>query len=114
MCLLGGTRLSTLANGVIGFGLFGMAVIGAFMKPIGGFMQQLGNAGGEPVMQIGRFVSILMPSEVVWRRALAEMSEGINPIRALMLPASPPDQGVVLYVLFCAVVLSSLALLSFI
>jgi ABC-type transport system involved in multi-copper enzyme maturation permease subunit len=29
--LLGGTRLSTLANGVIGFGLFGLAFIGAFI-----------------------------------------------------------------------------------
>lgn len=111
--LLGGTRLSTLANGVIGFGLFGMAFIGAFIEQIGGFMQQFGNAGGETAAQIGRFVSILMPSEVLWRRALANMSEGMNPIRAMTLGASTPDEGVVWYALFYAAVLLGLAILSF-
>ncbi len=111
--LLGGTRLSTLANGVVGFALFGLAFIGAFVEQIGGFIQQFGNTGGETATQIGRAVSILMPSEVLWRRALADMSEGINPIRAMTVGASTPDQGVMLYALIYAAVLLGLAILSF-
>ena len=111
--LLGGTRLSTLANGVVGFTLFGLAFIGAFIEQIGGFIQQFGNTGGETATQIGRVVAVLMPTEALWRRALADMSEGMNPIRAMTLGASTPDRGVVLYALLFAAVLLGLAIFSF-
>jgi len=71
--IAGGTRLSTLANGVIGFGLFGMAFIGAFIEQIGGVMQQFGNSGGETAANIGKIVALVMPSETLWRRAVADM-----------------------------------------
>ncbi len=111
--LLGGTRLSTLANGVVGFMLFGLAFIGAFIEQIGGFIQQFGNTGGETATQIGRAVAFIMPSEALWRRALADMSEGMNPIRAMTLGASTPDRGVVLYALLFAAALLGLAIVSF-
>jgi ABC-type transport system involved in multi-copper enzyme maturation permease subunit len=112
--LLGGTRLSTLANGVIGFGLFGLAFIGAFVEQIGGVMRQVGSAGGETAATIGHIVAILMPSEVLWRRAVADMAVGqVNPIRMMTLGSSTPDQGVVWYALFYAVVILGLAILSF-
>lgn len=112
--LLGGTRLSTLANGVIGFGLFGMAFIGAFIEQIGGVMQQFGNTGGETAAAIGKIVAVLMPSEVLWRRAVADMAEGtINPVKMMTLGSSTPDQGVVWYALIYAAILLSLAILSF-
>jgi ABC-type transport system involved in multi-copper enzyme maturation permease subunit len=112
--LLGGTRLSTLANGVVGFGLFGLAFIGAFVEQIGGVMRQFGSAGGETAATIGHIVAILMPSEVLWRRAVADMAVGqVNPIRMMTLGSSTPDQGVVGYALFYAAVLLGLAILSF-
>jgi len=112
--LLGGTRLSTLANGVIGFGLFGMAFIGAFIEQIGGVMQQFGNAGGETAANIGKIVALVMPSEVLWRRAVADMAEGlVNPVKMMTLGSSTPDQGVVWYALLYAAVLLGLAILSF-
>ncbi len=112
--LLGGTRLSTLANGVVGFGLFGLAFIGAFIEQIGGVMQQLGSAGGETATKIAHVVAILMPSETLWRRAVADMAVGqVNPIRMMTLGSSAPDPGVVWYALFYAAVLLGLAILSF-
>lgn len=112
--LLGGTRLSTLANGVIGFGLFGLAFIGAFIEQIGGVMQQFGNAGGETAATIGKIVALVMPSEVLWRRAVADMAEGlVNPVKMMTLGSSTPDQGVVAYALLYAAVLLGLAILSF-
>jgi ABC-type transport system involved in multi-copper enzyme maturation permease subunit len=111
--LLGGTRLSTLANGVVGFGLFGMAFIGAFIEQIGGVMQQFGS-GGETAATIGKIVALVMPSEVLWRRAVADMAEGtVNPIKLMTLGSSTPDRGVVLYALLFAAVLLWLAIVSF-
>lgn len=111
--LLGGTRLSTLANGVVGFGLFGLAFVGAFVEQIGGIMQQLGNVGGETATRIGHVVALLMPSETLWRRALADMSEGMNPIKLMTFGASTPDRGVVPYALIYAAALLLLAAVSF-
>ena len=112
--LLGGTRLSTLANGVICFGLFGLAFIGAFVEQIGGVMQQLGNSGGETAANIGKIVALIMPSETLWRRAVADMAEGlVNPVKMMTLGSSTPDQGVVGYALLYAAVLLGLAILSF-
>jgi Cu-processing system permease protein len=111
--LLGGTRLSTLANGVLGFGLFGLAFIGAFVSQIGGIMEQLGNTGAETAIQIGKVASLIMPSEVLWRRALSDMAEGMNPIKMMTFGASVPDPGVVGYALFYAAVLLLLAVVSF-
>lgn len=112
--LLGGTRLSTLANGVICFGLFGLAFIGAFVEQIGGVMQQFGNTGGETAANIGKVVALVMPSETLWRRAVADMAEGlVNPVKMMTLGSSTPDQGVVGYALLYAAVLLGLAILSF-
>ncbi len=111
--LLGGTRLSTLANGVLGFGLFGLAFIGAFVSQIGGIMQQLGSTGAETAIKLGTLSSLIMPSEVLWRRALADMAEGMNPIKLMTFGASTPDRGVVWYALGYAAVLLLLAIASF-
>jgi hypothetical protein len=59
-------------------------------------------------------VAMLMPSEVLWRRAVADMAEGtINPVKMMTLGSSTPDQGVVWYALIYAAILLSLAILSF-
>ena len=110
---LGGTRLSTLANGVLGFGLFGLAFIGSFIEQIGGYAQQFGLSSSEAATQIGRITSLLMPSQAVWRRALADMAEGLNPIRAMTIGASTPDNGVIVYAIAYVGVLLFLAVGSF-
>ncbi len=110
---LGGTRLSTLANGVLGFGLFGLAFIGGFIEQIGGFAQQFGVSSSEAATQIGRLTSLIMPSEALWRRALSDMAEGLNPIRAMTIGASTPDNGVIVYAVVYVVVLLLIAVRSF-
>ena len=111
--LLGGTRLSTLANGVLGFGLFGLAFIGAFIEQIGGFIEQYGANGGTTAIQIGHLASLIMPSEVLWRRALADMAEGLNPIRMMTIGASTPDNSVIAYAIAYAALILLLAFFSF-
>ena len=59
--LFGGAFLSTLANGVLVFGLFGVAFVGGWIEQIGVMVQ---NA---TAVNIGIVTSLLMPSEALWR-----------------------------------------------
>jgi len=65
--LLWGTRLSTLANGVLSLGLFGLAFLG-------GWIEQIGALTHHPdAVRVGIVASLIMPSEALWRRAAFEM-----------------------------------------
>ena len=105
--LWGGTRLSTLANGVLGFGLFGLAFIGGFIEQIGGFINS------DTAVSIGHIASLIMPSDVLWRLALSQMAEGLNPFKLMFGGLSAPDPRVVIYALAFAVVILVLAMRSF-
>src|SRR5512139_586921 len=104
---LGGTRLSTLANGVLGFGLFIVAFIGGFIGAFGTLI------GSNAAIKIGDIVSLVMPSEMVWRAALSEMAEGINPLRYMLLGQGTPDATILIYSAVYAAVVLLLALVSF-
>ena len=56
-----GTRLSTLANGVLGFGLFGLAFIGGWMEQIGTVL------GNGTTRNVGIVASLVVPSESLWQ-----------------------------------------------
>ena len=60
-----GTRLSTLANGVVAFMLYGLAFIGGWVEQIGALFQN------ETAVDIGILASLLMPSEMLWKKALS-------------------------------------------
>ncbi len=105
--LLGGTRLSTLANGVLGFGLFIVAFIGGFIGAFGTLI------GSNSAIKIGDLVSLVMPGEMVWRAALSEMAEGINPLRYMLLGQGTPDATVLIYAVAYAAVVLLLAIVSF-
>ncbi|UCG26301.1 MAG: ABC transporter permease subunit [Chloroflexota bacterium] len=61
----GGTRLSTLANGAVAFMLFGIAFIGGWVEQIGAIMRN------ETAVDIGIVTSLIMPTEILWRKATA-------------------------------------------
>ncbi|MBX7220726.1 MAG: ABC transporter permease [Blastocatellia bacterium] len=89
--IAGGTRLSTLANGVMGFGLYGMAFIG-------GWMEQIGTIFGNTVTRnIGIVTSLLVPSESLWQLAAYNMQPPL--MRDINLtpfsPASVPSEKMV-------------------
>jgi ABC-type transport system involved in multi-copper enzyme maturation permease subunit len=65
--LLGGTRLSTLANGVLVFAAFGVAFIGGWIEQIGSFLNS------QAAVNVGIASSLLMPTEALWKRAAYEM-----------------------------------------
>ncbi|HEY3288509.1 MAG TPA: ABC transporter permease [Anaerolineae bacterium] len=100
LSILGGTRLSTLANGVTILGLFGLSFIGGWMEQIGGF---IGNNAAE---NFGVITSLLVPTEALWRLAAYYMQPPL--VRDLPITpfsvASVPSNGMVvwafLYVIF--------------
>lgn len=63
LALAGGTRLSTLANGVSVFGLYGLAFIGGWIEQIG---TMVGNVAAR---YIGIATSLFVPSESLWQLA---------------------------------------------
>ena len=67
LALAGGTRLSTLANGITVFGLYGLAFVGGWMEQIGTF------AGNATARYIGIGASLLVPSESLWQLASHHM-----------------------------------------
>jgi Cu-processing system permease protein len=104
LSILGGTRLSTLANGVVVFMLYGLAFIAGWVEQIGSFLRS------EAAVNIGILASLLMPSEAMWKRAaylmqppfLRDLGVAATPFGA----ASAPSSAMVVYT--CLYILSAL------
>jgi Cu-processing system permease protein len=98
LSILGGTRLSTLTNGVVVFMLYGLAFIAGWVEQIGSFMRS------EAAVNIGIVTSLAMPGEAMWKRAaylmqppfLRELGFEATPFGA----ASAPSSIMVAYTLF--------------
>ena len=69
--IAGGTRLSTVANGILGLGFYGMAFIGGIVEQIGGL------AGVPSARTIGIAVSLVSPPDALWRMAAYHMQPSI-------------------------------------
>ncbi len=108
--ILGGTSLSTLANGVLAFGLYGLAFVGGWIEQIGSLLQN------ETTVNIGILSSLLMPSEALWRRAAFEMQSSLTRDLGNITPFSPtsvPSETMILYAVAYVVVMLALALRRF-
>jgi len=84
---LGGSFLSTLANGVLAFGLFGVAFIGGWIEQFGSFMNN------QTAVNIGIISSLIIPSEALWKRAAHLMQSplvsmmGFSPFSSTSVPS---------------------------
>ncbi len=111
--LLGGAMLSTLANGVLVFGLYGIAFIGGWIEQIGSFFSD--QAAGKTAINIGIITSLIMPSEALWRRAAHELQSplvaalGISPCAS----GSYPSLIMIFYAVFYIAVAFALAVRQF-
>jgi Cu-processing system permease protein len=103
--LLGGASLSTLANGVLVFGLYGVAFIGGWIEQFGSYLNN------QAALNIGIISSLVIPSEAIWKRAAYEMQSplvgamGFSPFSA----ASAPSTVMVVYAILYTVVILALA-----
>jgi ABC-type transport system involved in multi-copper enzyme maturation permease subunit len=77
--IAGGVRLSTITNGIVAFGFYGVAFIAGWMEQI------LSLFGNSTARHVGTVVSLLSPADSMWRRAAYEM----QPITAVVFQAGP-------------------------
>ena len=102
--LLGGAVLSTLANGVLVFGLYGIAFIGGWIEQIGSFLSNA--SAGQTAVNIGVITSLIMPSEALWKRAAHEMQSalisalGFSPFSSSTYPSAIMLVYAILYAAF--------------
>lgn len=108
LSLLGGTRLSTLTNGVALFMLYGLSFIGAWVEQIGALLQS------HAAVNIGIVTSLIMPVEALWRRAAYLMQPPIfSAIPSPFSGTSPPSQAMVIYAAAYAALALALAMRQF-
>ena len=82
LSIAGGARLATVTNGILVFGLYGIAFIGGWVEQVGAL------AGNLPAQNVGTVASLLMPTEALWQRAAYYMQPTV--MRDLhMTPFSP-------------------------
>lgn len=99
LTLVGGAALSTLANGVFVFGMFGIAFIGGWIEQIGSILQN------QTAVNMGIVTSLILPSEALWKRAVFEMQSplasamGFSPFSASTVPSPLMMMYAVLYML---------------
>jgi ABC-type transport system involved in multi-copper enzyme maturation permease subunit len=95
---LGGAALSTLTNGVLVFGLFGIAFVGGWIEQIGSFIEN------QTAVNIGVISSLIMPSEALWKRLAFEMQSplastlgGVTPFSSATVPSDAMIVYAVIY-----------------
>jgi ABC-type transport system involved in multi-copper enzyme maturation permease subunit len=97
--LAGGSSLSTLANGVLVFGLYGIAFIGGWIEQFGSLLNN------QIAINIGIVCSLFFPSEALWKRAAHEMQSplvgamGFSPFSAGSVPSGLMVGYAILYTL---------------
>ena len=105
----GGSRLSTLANGVLAFGLYGIGFVGGWVEQFGAIGQK------HAAVNVGIVASLIFPSDALWRRAAYEMQSplvgaiGISPFSAI----NPPNAMMIAYAALYALVAVTLAVRAF-
>lgn len=109
LSLLGGTRLSTLTNGVALFMLYGVAFIGTWVEQIGSLLES------PAAVRVGIVTSLIMPVETLWRRVAYVLQPPIisrtnfSPFSAFSVPSS----AMVIYAGVYVLVVLLLAMRSF-
>lgn len=99
LSLLGGSILSTLANGVLVFGLYSIAFIGGWIEQFGTLLHN------QTAINIGVISSLILPSEAIWKRAAYEMQSpmvaalGFSPFVSNVVPSPLMMAYSVLYTL---------------
>jgi ABC-type transport system involved in multi-copper enzyme maturation permease subunit len=93
LSILGGTRLSTVTNGVVVFGLFGLAFIGSWVEQVGAHVNNIA------ARNVGTVASLIMPSESMWQLAAHYMQPPLMAELHLtpFSPASVPSTAMVVW-----------------
>lgn len=110
LSILGGTRLSTLANGALAFMLYATAFVGGWVEQIGALLRN------ETAVDLGIASSLIMPADVLWKKASIVFQPRVLDTMEFAGPfvvTSQPNDAVVVYAILYTLVLLLAALWSF-
>ncbi len=108
--IAGGTRLSTIANGVMTFMLFGLAFMGGLVEQVGALIRNTA------AVNVGIVSSLIMPADSLWKKATAyfQPSDVSNPFELGPFAAiTEPSTLMVVYAVVYLLALLAFALWSF-
>lgn len=110
LSLLAGTRIPTLANGIVLLMLYGITFIGSWVEQIGTVLQS------DTAVRLGGWANLILPVEILWRRAAYLMQPPVNVPGNFVSPFgafTEPGPQFVTYALAYTLVALLLALWSF-
>jgi len=81
--MLGTTKLPTLGNGVLAFGLYALSVMGGMIEQIGVML------GSTASVYIGVVTSLILPADAVYRRVVATVADRLQGTAPDMLVFNP-------------------------
>ena len=93
LSIAGGTRLATVTNGMLAFGLYGLAFIGGWVEQIGALTHNDG------ARNVGTIASLVMPTEALWQLAAHHMQPQLfaQMMATPFSPASVPSGAMVVW-----------------
>ncbi|MGE5618899.1 MAG: ABC transporter permease [Sphingomonadaceae bacterium] len=104
LSILGTTFLPTVANGVVVFGLYSVAMMSGFMEQLGSMIQN------EAMVNVGIGISLLVPSDTLAKLSASMLQEGYGYFERVgpFIVLSQPSGWVVVYALaYIAVLLAA-------
>jgi ABC-type transport system involved in multi-copper enzyme maturation permease subunit len=110
ICIAGGTRFSTVTNGIVAFAFYGLAFIGGWVEQIGAF------TSNEAARYIGTTISLVSPSDALWRLAARQLQPSVMSQLQQLSPfssLSAPSPAMVVWSVGFIVVVLLIALRSF-
>lgn len=101
LSVFGTTFIPTVANGVIVFGLYSVAMMSGFVEQLGAMLQN------QTMIGVGIVVSLIIPSDVMAKLSSSVLQEGATYIEraGLFIVLSEPSQWMVVYALLYMAVL---------
>jgi ABC-type transport system involved in multi-copper enzyme maturation permease subunit len=108
--ILGSTVMQTMANGVVVFMLYGGAMLGGLLETMGSIFSI------QALINIGVVTSLILPSDVIWRRASGLLQPDSNLRFDAPIPiavSQPPSNAMIIYAVAYIVALVGGAVLAF-
>lgn len=106
LSIAGGTRLSTLANGVMSFMMFAVAFLGGLIEQVGSLLQN------EAAVNIGIITSLIMPADALWKKALSYYQPQALGFANMAGPFAVTTEPSTLMVIYAVIYLASLLLFA--
>jgi len=112
--IAGGAKFSTITNGMIALGVFGVGFLGGWIEVFGELAVDSGS-GRMVVRNIGTVISLMIPADALWRRAAYEMMPSFARDLALtpFTPMFPPSNAMVVWAIGYVVAVGAIGIRQF-